>query len=56
MPLVEYGLDSVQAVGIGVDVEDHLGVTLEASDLWEHPTVAALRSALIERLARSAAS
>jgi acyl carrier protein len=51
VPFAEYGIDSVQAVGIGVDIESELGVTLEASDMWEHPTVAALSAALAGKLA-----
>lgn len=38
-PLSQYGLDSVSAVAIAVDVEDEFGVVLEVDTLWKYPTV-----------------
>lgn len=36
------GLDSVLALSLCGDIEDHLDVRLEATVVWDHPTVDAL--------------
>ncbi|GGM56665.1 phthiocerol/phenolphthiocerol synthesis polyketide synthase type I PpsD [Longimycelium tulufanense] len=45
-PLKEYGLSSRHAAGLGGELEDLLDRTLPATLLWEHPTIAALTTAL----------
>lgn len=37
-----YGLTSVMAVGMSADLEDWLGIRVEATIVWDYPTVAAL--------------
>lgn len=38
-PLSTYGLDSVAAVVVLTDVEDHVGFEIDPNALWEFPTV-----------------
>ncbi|ANN16018.1 hypothetical protein SD37_10450 [Amycolatopsis orientalis] len=38
-PLSQYGLDSVSAVALAVDIEDEFGITLGVDTLWKYPTV-----------------
>ncbi len=45
-PFAEYGLQSVDMVGIVGDLEQWLGRTLPATLLWEYPTVEALAAFL----------
>ena len=53
VPLVTYGLDSVTALSIGTQAEDHFGVELEADALWEHPTVDALAEVVVAAIRAS---
>ncbi len=53
VPLAEYGLDSVYALTLSGDIEDHLGIALEPTLMWDHPTIEALTSALLGELAKS---
>ncbi|MEU8389532.1 acyl carrier protein [Micromonospora sp. NPDC048843] len=39
VPLGEYGLDSVLALAMASDIEDHLKITVDATVLWDHPTI-----------------
>lgn len=41
-PLVNYGLDSIDAVMIASDFEDWLDMELPSTLLWDYPTVAAI--------------
>jgi acyl carrier protein len=41
-PLADYGLDSVLALSLCGDLEDHLRIRLEPTVVWDHPTVDAL--------------
>lgn len=41
-PLSRYGLGSVEAVVLVGDLEEWLGVPLEPTLLWDHPTIAGL--------------
>jgi acyl carrier protein len=50
-PLADYGLDSLYALAIVADIEDYLGIPVEATMMWDHPTVAALASALAKQIA-----
>jgi len=47
VPLSEYGLDSVYALTLSGDIEDHLGLSLDPTVMWDHPTIAALTQALL---------
>jgi acyl carrier protein len=38
-PLSQYGLDSVSAVALAVDLEDEFGIVLGVDTLWKYPTV-----------------
>ncbi|MEI5036425.1 acyl carrier protein [Streptomyces sp. S1A(2023)] len=50
VPLSEYGLDSVSATTVCADIEDHLGLVVEMTLIWDHPTVAELSQALADEL------
>jgi acyl carrier protein len=48
-PLSQYGLDSVSAVSMAVDIEDEYGVQLDVETLWEFRTVNLLAGMLTNR-------
>jgi acyl carrier protein len=48
-PLSQYGLDSVSAVSMAVDIEDEFGVQLDLETLWEFRTVNRLADVLTTR-------
>jgi len=48
-PLSQYGLDSVSAVSMAVDIEDEFGVQLDLETIWEFRTVNRLASMLTTR-------
>ncbi|MCP2170054.1 acyl carrier protein [Goodfellowiella coeruleoviolacea] len=50
VPFGEYGLDSVAAFTVCTDIEDHLGLVLEPTVLWDHPTIDALSAFLVGEL------
>lgn len=41
-PLAEYGLNSVYALTLSGEIEDHFGVPVEPTMTWDYPTVAAM--------------
>ncbi|MDL4774212.1 MULTISPECIES: acyl carrier protein [Thermomonosporaceae] len=51
--LTNYGLDSVYALSLCGDLEDHLGVVLEPTVVWDHPTIEALIAHVEEMLGGS---
>ncbi|WP_405639980.1 acyl carrier protein [Streptomyces sp. NBC_00019] len=51
--LTTYGLDSVYALTLCGDIEDHLGLVLEPTVAWDHPTIDALTRHLEETLAQA---
>ena len=51
VPLAEYGLSSVYALTLTGDIEDHLGVVVDPTMMWDHPTIDALTAALLRALA-----
>ena len=54
-PMSAYGLDSVQAITLLTEVEEHMGFEIDPNALWEYPTVAAFTGLLVDQLtARSA--
>ncbi|WP_329229535.1 acyl carrier protein [Streptomyces canus] len=54
--LTTYGLDSVYALILCGDIEDHLGLALEPTVAWDHPTIDALAGHLEETLAQASPS
>ncbi|GAA3348526.1 hypothetical protein GCM10020358_67320 [Amorphoplanes nipponensis] len=50
VPLTTYGLDSVYALSIAAELEDHLDVSLDPTLIWDHPTIDALSAALVAEL------
>ena len=54
--LTTYGLDSVYALILCGDIEDHLGLALEPTVAWDHPTIDALAGHLEETLAQTSPS
>lgn len=45
-----YGLDSISAVTLSVQLEEELGVELDSAVLWERPTLESLAEHLAESL------
>jgi acyl carrier protein len=39
VPLAEYGMNSIYAVSVAADIEDHLGIEFKTIPTWSHPTV-----------------
>jgi acyl carrier protein len=50
--LVDLGFDSVYAMTLGGDIEEHLGLEVEPTVAWDHPTIDALAAYLHTSLAR----
>ncbi|HET7505112.1 MAG TPA: acyl carrier protein [Kofleriaceae bacterium] len=50
IPLAEYGLSSVYALTLTGEIEDHLGVVVDPTVMWDHPTIDALAEALLVAL------
>nr|QRW40793.1 peptide carrier protein [bacterium] len=46
VPLGEYGLDSVLALAMASEIEDHLAISIDPAVLWDHPTIDALTTFL----------
>jgi acyl carrier protein len=42
-------LDSLKAVALLADIEQHVGFEIDPGALWDYPTVAALTSFLVGR-------
>ncbi|WP_433498943.1 acyl carrier protein [Sphaerimonospora sp. CA-214678] len=51
LPLSEYGLDSVHALSLCADIEDHYGIEVEPTLLWDHPVLGSLSEALAPLIA-----
>ncbi len=47
-PMEEFGLSSRDAVTLSGDIEDRLGVVLTATVAYQHPTIAALATRIVE--------
>jgi phthiocerol/phenolphthiocerol synthesis type-I polyketide synthase A len=52
-PFAELGLNSVMAMSIRREVEQLTGITLSATMLWNHPTIASLMTHLVKKLSLS---
>lgn len=51
-PVTTYGLDSINAVTLSVDLEDALGIELQTALLWDYPTLEDLAGFLSEEMGR----
>jgi acyl carrier protein len=51
--LAEMGLDSVYALTLCGDVEDHFGLVVEPTLAWDHPTIDAITAHLAAELRQS---
>jgi acyl carrier protein len=49
-PISSYGLDSISAVTLSVQLEEELGIELDTAVLWERPTLESLAEHLSESL------
>lgn len=49
-PISSYGLDSISAVTLAVQLEEELGIELDTAVLWNHPTIESLAEHLTEAL------
>lgn len=49
-PISSYGLDSISAVTISVQLEEELGIELDTAVLFDRPTLASLAEHLTESL------
>ena len=45
-PLQSFGVTSLMAVELAADLEDLLGITVDATIAWEYPTIAKLSASL----------
>ncbi|PCE30712.1 acyl carrier protein [Burkholderia ubonensis] len=43
-----YGLTSVMAVGLSAELEDWLGIDVDATIVWDYPTIAGLAAHLAD--------
>jgi acyl carrier protein len=50
-PFNEFGVDSIEAAGIAVDLESELGISIDPAELMEQPTPRKLARHLAARLA-----
>ncbi|MFD7505023.1 acyl carrier protein [Streptomyces sp. NPDC059850] len=44
----EYGLESISGLTLAAAIEDHLGIELDPTVVWDHPSIDALAAHLIE--------
>ncbi|WP_034609764.1 acyl carrier protein [Cellulomonas sp. URHD0024] len=51
--LAELGFDSVYALTLCGDIEDHYGLEVEPTIVWDHPTIGALAQAIRDRVESS---
>ena len=47
-PMEEFGLASRDAIALGGEIEDLTGVTLNATVVYQHPTIASLAERIVE--------
>ncbi|MEU3255991.1 acyl carrier protein [Streptomyces sp. NPDC006997] len=50
-PLSDYGLDSVYVLGLCAEIEDHYGIEVEPTIMWDNTSLAALTDALLPLIA-----
>jgi acyl carrier protein len=51
VPLAEYGMDSIFALALCGDIEEHFGLVVEPTLAWDYPTVAQIAVFLNSELA-----
>ncbi|MZG18224.1 hypothetical protein GTY44_32895 [Streptomyces sp. SID5914] len=51
VPLSDYGLDSLYALSVIAELEDHFDISVDPALMWDNPTVDALSKALADELA-----
>ncbi|AKH81529.1 polyketide synthase [Streptomyces sp. CNQ-509] len=51
VPLNDYGLDSVYLFGLSAEIEDHYGIEVEATIMWDNTSLAPLADALMPLIA-----
>ncbi|GAA1226060.1 acyl carrier protein [Streptomyces rhizosphaericus] len=56
VPLSDYGLDSLYALSVVAEIEDHLGFAVDETVMWDNPTIDALLGALAEERTRAGAA
>lgn len=39
IPLADYGLDSMHAIGLSGEIEDQFGIAVEPTLAWDYPTI-----------------
>lgn len=44
----EYGLESISGLTLAAAIEDHLGIEVDPTVVWDHPSIDALAAHLIE--------
>jgi acyl carrier protein len=49
-PIASYGLDSISAVTLSVQLEEELCVELDTAVLWDRPTLESLAEHLLEKM------
>ena len=49
-PISSYGLDSISAVTLSVELEEELDIELDTAVLWDRPTLTSLAEHLTESL------
>lgn len=45
-PLTDHGLDSLYALTVASEIEDHFGISLDPTVMWNHPTVLELAAVI----------
>jgi acyl carrier protein len=50
IPLANYGLDSVHAVGLSGDLEDWLDICVEPTIAWDYPTIKSMANYLEQEM------
>ncbi|GHJ41943.1 acyl carrier protein [Streptomyces sp. TS71-3] len=51
VPLNNYGLDSVYVLGLCAEIEDHYGIEVEPTIMWDNTSLAPLADALLPLIA-----
>lgn len=51
LPLSEYGLDSVYVLALCAEIEDHYGIAVEPTVMWDNTSLDPLAEALVPLIA-----
>lgn len=52
VPLSEYGLDSVYVLSLCAEIEDHYGIEVEPTVMWDYPALGPLAEVLVPLIAQ----